>query len=142
MGKVQLIYVMHPSVPFTYGWPISWQCCPTFEQRGCGLFSTRCQNYGWRFPLFTSFQLITWHERSRGTLKGILHSFSKEFPFLIFLSRCRMAGQTPQARYVSGQSSIYIFNYITKGESPHISPISVVILSFWKEIAFLCCGKS
>ena len=34
MGKVQLIYVMHPSVPFTYSWPVSWQCCPSFEQRG------------------------------------------------------------------------------------------------------------
>ena len=76
MEKVQLIYVMNPSMPFTYSWPVSWQCCPSFEQRGCTLFSTRCQNYGWRFPLFTSFQFIN-HERPcvltdrRGT-KGVL----------------------------------------------------------------------
>ena len=58
---------MYPSVPLTYSWPKSLKCCPNFEQKGCTLISTRCHNYGWRFPLFTSFQIIN-HERSRGTL--------------------------------------------------------------------------
>ena len=67
MGKVQLIDVMYPSAPLTCSWCVSWQCCPSMEQRGCALFSTRCQNYGWRSCLFTSFQFINC-ERSWGTL--------------------------------------------------------------------------
>ena len=35
--------------------------------KGDTLFSTRCHNYGWRFPLFTSFQFVN-HETPRGTL--------------------------------------------------------------------------
>ena len=71
MEKVQLIYIMLPSVPFTYSWSVSWLFCPSFEQRAYALFSTKCHNYGWRFSLFTSFQFIN-HERSRGTLSSAL----------------------------------------------------------------------
>ena len=48
-----------------------YNCCPSLEQRGCIAISTRYHNYGWRFPLFTSFQFID-HERPRGTSRQVI----------------------------------------------------------------------
>ena len=50
MGKVQLIYVIHTSVPFTCSWLVSWKYCPSFEQRECAYLAQGVITMAGDFP--------------------------------------------------------------------------------------------